>query len=132
MDTIENETKTTAKTTRLAAQLPTPQHGDHAGDLIYDTAADPTRGGIWIYPASYDDVYLCRRRARSLADGFGLSFSVDLFGASGADGEVTPSIAVAEPGYCAFTTADPRPKVVYITPRRCTLSAPSILKEHRR
>lgn len=95
-------------------QQPQPQHGDRAADLIYDALADRRRGGLWIYPACYDDFHLARRRAHSLSQGFGIPFKVDLFGAAGPAGEVTPTIAVAEPGYYAFTEEDPRPRVVYL------------------
>lgn len=117
-------------------QRPAPYHGERAADLIYDTtagrrfrsAADGDDGdGAWIYPASYDDFWLARRRAESLARGWGLPFSIDLFGfgfargaAGGADGEpgeVTTSAAVSEPGYYAYTLADPRPHVIVIAVR---------------
>jgi len=98
----------------LIAPRPAPRHGDHAADLIYDMQADRRRGGIWIYPACYDDFHLAKRRAHSLSRGFGINFKVDLFGAAGEPGEVTPSVAVAEPGYYAYTVEDPRPRVVYL------------------
>ena len=72
------------------------------------------RGGLWIYPACYDDFQVARCRAYSLTQGFGIPFSVDLFGATGTDGEPTPSAAIKEPGYYAFTRADPRPHVEYL------------------
>jgi hypothetical protein len=92
-----------------ASQRPAPQHGDRAADLVYDEQANPAAyGGIWIYPACYDDFYLARRRAHSLSQSFGVPFRVDLFGARGDCGEVTPSVAISEPGYYAFTVHDPR------------------------
>lgn len=95
---------------------PAPRHGQRAADLIYDEQASPhyasLYGGIWIYPACYDDMTLARRRAQSLSAGFGAPFQVDLFGASGPCGELTTSEAIYEPGYYAFTTHDPRPRLV--------------------
>jgi hypothetical protein len=96
-----------------ASNLPT--HGDHAADLVYDEQANSAAyGGIWIYPACYDDFYLARRRAHSLSQSFGVPFRVDLFGARGDCGEVTPSVAISEPGYYAFTSADPRRRLIRI------------------
>ena len=96
-----------------------PRHGDCAADLIYDGQASPDfHGPIWIYPACYDDFTLARRRAHSLSVGFGVPFQVDLFGASGLapfGGELTTSAAIYEPGYYAFTTHDPRPRVLYLS-----------------
>ncbi|HEY7974923.1 MAG TPA: hypothetical protein VID72_06245 [Ktedonobacterales bacterium] len=104
-----------------ASNLPT--HGDHAADLVYDEQADPRRGGIWIYPACYDDFYLARRRAHSLSQSFGVPFRVDLFGARGDCGEVTPSVAISEPGYYAFTSADPRRRLIRIPRALARVSA---------
>ncbi|HEX8729746.1 MAG TPA: hypothetical protein VF739_14035 [Ktedonobacterales bacterium] len=103
-------------------QRPAPYHGERAADLIYDTqagarfisAVEGGERGAWIYPACYDEYWLAKRRAASLARGWGLRFAVGLFGADGDAGEVTPSIAVAEPGYYAYTLADPRPRVIII------------------
>lgn len=100
-------------------QWPAPRHGEHAADLIFDTAAGrrygQASGGAWIYPACYDDIWLCRRRAESLARGFSLPFAIDLFGADGdADDALTPSVAVSMPGYYAYTLEDPRPRVIVI------------------
>lgn len=97
-----------------------PRHGEHAADLIFDTYAGARfehdlgegKAGAWIYPAAYDDYALACRRAASLARGFGLPFSVDLFGAEVASAGPTPSVAVAEPGYYAYTLADPRPHLI--------------------
>lgn len=91
-----------------------PRHGEHAADLIYDTEADTRRGGLWLYPACYDDFSIARQRAHSLSTAFHIPFAVDLFGAAGRAGALTPSVAVDVPGYYAYTLADPRPHVVYI------------------
>lgn len=108
-----------------------PIHGERAADLVYDTLAACGRtrssdvaGGIWIYPACYDDFSLARRRAHSLSVGFGVQFTVDLFGASGPDGDLSPSVGVSEPGYYAFTREDPRPHVVFLSDWRSAQSDP--------
>jgi hypothetical protein len=99
-----------------------PVQGERAADLVYDMQAARGRtrqsdaaGGIWIYPACYTDFSLARRRAHSLSVGFGILFTVDLFGASGPDGDLSPSVGVSEPGYYAFTREDPRPHVLYLS-----------------
>lgn len=102
-------------------QRPAPRHGDRAADLIFDMRASPARGrGLWIYPACYDTYPLTLRRVQSLQRSFGIPFKVGLFGAAGRAGEVTPSVAVSEPGFYAYTEEDPRPHVVHIVPRRFT------------
>ncbi|HEY7849404.1 MAG TPA: hypothetical protein VIC27_05025 [Ktedonobacterales bacterium] len=98
--------------------------GERAADLVYDTQAarqrsasysdEDGREGVWVYPACYDDFRLARRRAHSLSLGFGIPFAVDLFGAGGPYGDLTASAGISEPGYYAFTTHDPRPRVVRI------------------
>lgn len=86
-----------------------PRSGERAADLIYSDA-EKDLGGIWIYPA-YDDFWLAYRRANSLTRGFGVPFGVDLLRPHANDE------AVSEPGYYAFTRADPRPHVISIAPR---------------
>ena len=124
MDTTQ-QSATSSSEQENENERPAPQHGEHAADLIFDTeagsrfnnAVDGVGGGAWIYPAAYDDFWLCRRRAASLARGFGIPFSIALFGVDGGPGdEMAPSVAVSMPGYYAYTLADPRPRVIVIQP----------------
>lgn len=109
-----------------------PTHGEHAADLVYDEQADPRRGGVWIYPACYDDFSLARRRAHSLSQSFGVAFRVDLFGARGDCGEETPSVAVSEPGYYAFTVHDPRPRLIRVPRVSAQVSASTKERQEER
>ena len=107
-------TPTAAYNTRQSPTAPqrtftAPKPGERAGDLIY-SEAEQELGGIWIHTACYDDYKLAYRRAESLTRGFGMPFGANLF-------LPYPNGTVDEPGFYAFTRADPRPHMIYITPR---------------
>lgn len=110
-----------------AAPDETPYDGEQLGSLIFDTRADylGQSDGLWVYPASYDDLRLCLRRVTHLTECYSEREPVQFFALRIRPDylEAGYSPAISAPGWYAATPAESTPELRRIIGRAFSRAA---------
>lgn len=110
--TATTATETAAETAAETAMDAPAYDGEQLGSLIFDVRADhlAQASGLWVYPASYDDLRLCMRRVEHLSATFSVQFfALHIYPDYLKTGGKSPAISM--PGYYPATVAESTAKL---------------------